>query len=213
MYELLCFHAIYRLTALQTLPPVICLLLLIGMAVFCGHSYLKNKKSRERFLLCIEQEKAQRLKNELLEAELNNKMNELMKQTSILTRKGLIMKTLIEELERQKEILGDNYPSSLYLRMKGLMEKVLNNDKDRIAFETYFNSAHRSFIERFGCQYEGITAGDMRFCCLLRMNLSTKEIAALLNISIRAVELRRYRLRKRIGLESDINLVAFLMNF
>ena len=45
------------------------------------------------------------------------------------------------------------------------------------------------------------------------MNLSTKEIASLLNISVRAVELRRYRLRKRLGLEGDTNLVEFLINY
>ena len=45
------------------------------------------------------------------------------------------------------------------------------------------------------------------------MNLSTKEIASLLNVSVRAIELRRYRLRKRLGLEGDTNLIDFLMNF
>jgi len=48
---------------------------------------------------------------------------------------------------------------------------------------------------------------------LLKMNLSTKEIASLLNISIRAVELRRYRLRKRLMLEGDTNLTDFLIRF
>jgi DNA-binding CsgD family transcriptional regulator len=177
------------------------------------YNYLEKKKNREQFLISVKQQKIQRLKNEWLEAELENKTNELVKQTSIITGKGVIMKRLLEELEHQKKILGDRYPASLYMRMRSLMEKVMNNNNDRIAFETYFNSAHRDFIERFRRQYTDITAGDLRMCCLLRMNLSTKEIASILNISVRAVELRRYRLRKRIGMEGDTNLVGFLMSF
>jgi DNA-binding NarL/FixJ family response regulator len=70
-----------------------------------------------------------------------------------------------------------------------------------------------NFIDRLRQQYSDITSGDLRICCLLRMNLSTKEIASLLNVSVRAIELRRYRLRKRLSLDSDTNLIDFLMNY
>ena len=145
--------------------------------------------------------------------ELENKRNELVKQAFILTRKSRIIRTLLEELERQKSVLGDRYPPNLYTRLHSLMEKGLSEPDDRIAFEAYFNSAHQRFIERFRRQYTDVTTGDLRICCLLRMNLSTKEIASILHVSVRAIELRRYRLRKRIGLDSDTNLVDFLMNF
>jgi DNA-binding NarL/FixJ family response regulator len=149
----------------------------------------------------------------MLVTELENKKNELVKQTSLLVRKSRIMNSLLKELEHQKEILGDHYPARLYARMRSLMEKELDDQSDWLAFETYFNSAHKNFIERFRQQYTDITTGDLRICCLLRMNLSTKEMASILHISIRAVELRRHRLRKRIGMGSDTNLVDFLMNF
>lgn len=156
----------------------------------------------------------QRIKNEMLKLELENKKNELMQQTSTLTRKEMIIKMLLEELEKQKYILGDHYPAKLYMRMRSLMEKALNDNQSAwIAFDAYFNSAHQNFTERIRQQYADMTTGDLRICCLLRMNLSTKEIATILNISIRAVELRRYRLRKRIGLDNNTNLVDFLMNF
>jgi DNA-binding CsgD family transcriptional regulator len=155
----------------------------------------------------------QRKTCEKLKLELESKKNELMKQTSTLTRKGMILHSLLEELEKQKHILGDRYPAGLYARMHSLMEKALNDDRnDRMAFEAYFDSSHQRFIERIRRKYADMTAGDLRICCLLRMNLSTKEIASILNISVRAVELRRYRLRKRIGLDSDTNLADFLMN-
>lgn len=97
--------------------------------------------------------------------------------------------------------------------MKALMEETLNDQEDWKLFESYFNSTHQHFMDRLRQQYSDITTGDLRICCLLRMNLSTKEIASLLNVSIRAIELRRYRLRKRLTLEADTNLVDFLMSF
>ena len=94
-----------------------------------------------------------------------------------------------------------------------MLTGMLNDKENWDIFESYFNEAHRDFIQRLKSEYQDITTGDIRICCLLRMNLSTKEIASLMNISVRAVELRRYRLRKRLQLESDTNLVEFLMKY
>lgn len=77
----------------------------------------------------------------------------------------------------------------------------------------YFNSAHQNFLDRLKTRFPDITTGDLRVCCLLKMNLSTKEIASLMNVSVRAIELRRYRLRKRFELDNETNLVDFLMKF
>lgn len=160
-----------------------------------------------------EEQRLHQMKNELLEAELQNKNNELTLQTSALVKRNQAIQSFLDELERQKETLGDRYPNKLYARLRTLMEEALNDQADWLQFETYFNSAHQHFMERLRLQYADITAGDLRICCLLRMNLSTKEIASLLNVSVRAVELRRYRLRKRLALEGDTNLVDFLMKF
>ncbi|MCD8267672.1 MAG: transcriptional regulator [Parabacteroides sp.] len=170
----------------------------------------ENRKEAERQ---AEEQRLQQMKSEMLEAELQIKNNELSLQTSALVKRNQAIQALLDELERQKETLGDRYPNKLYIRMKDLMEQSLNNQSDWLLFETYFNSAHQSFIERLRQQYSDITSGDLRICCLLRMNLSTKEIASLLNVSVRAIELRRYRLRKRLGLDGDTNLIDFLMSF
>jgi DNA-binding CsgD family transcriptional regulator len=187
---------------------------LLGFMVWGAvYSYLKKQEREEKEALNNERQKTQQLKNKMLETELENKKNELGKQTSSIIRKSRMMHALLEELDRQKKELGDRYPAKLYQRMRSLMEKEFDDQNDWMMFETYFNSAHHNFIERFRQQYDDITPGDLHLCCLLRMTLSTKEIASILHISIRAVELRRYRLRKRIGLEGDTNLVDFLLKF
>lgn len=178
---------------------------------------LKNLHKEEQIKVEIErqaeQQRMQELKSRMLETELQNKNNELTLQTTALVKRNQSVQALLEELDKQKEALGERYPNKLYNRMKALLEETLNDQADWLLFESYFNSAHQNFMDRLRQKYEDITTGDLRICCLLRMNLSTKEIASLLNISVRAVELRRYRLRKRLGLEGDTNLVDFLMNF
>lgn len=192
--------------------------LLLGLILHGGFRYrLRNQRKKEKDVLererRAEQQRMQQLKNEMLETELQNKSNELTLQTTALVKRNEATQALLEELDRQKETLGDRYPNKLYNRLRSLMESTLNDQADWVQFETYFNSAHQNFMDRLRQQYTDITAGDLRICCLLRMNLSTKEIASLLNVSVRAVELRRYRLRKRLSLDTDTNLVDFLMKF
>lgn len=160
-----------------------------------------------------EQQRLQQMKSEMLETELQNKNNELTLQTTALVKRNEAIQALLEELDKQKETLGDRYPNKLYTRLRSLIESTLNDQADWVQFETYFNSAHQNFMDRLRQQYADITAGDLRICCLLRMNLSTNEIASLMNVSVRAIELRRYRLRKRLALDGDTNLVDFLMNY
>lgn len=191
---------------------------LIGLI---GHSILrynlKNLHKEEQIKVetekQAEQQRMQQQKSQMLEEELQKKNNELTLQTTALLKRNQTIQALLEELDKQKETMAERYPNKLYNKMKSLLEETLNDQADWVLFESYFNSAHQNFTERLRQQYDDITTGDLRICCLLRMNLSTKEIASLLNVSVRAIEIRRYRLRKRLGLEGDTNLIDFLMNF
>ena len=191
---------------------------LIWFAIQEGLRYhLRNLRKKEQEKLEAERQaelqRLQQMKSEMLETELQNKNNELTLQTTALVKRNEAIQALLEELDKQKETLGDRYPNKLYTRLRSLIESTLNDQADWVQFETYFNSAHQNFMDRLRQQYADITAGDLRICCLLRMNLSTKEIASLMNVSVRAIELRRYRLRKRLALDWDTNLVDFLMNY
>lgn len=192
--------------------------LLLGVAMQVGlRVRLGNLKRKEQAKLeaerLEEQQRLQQLKSEMLEVELKNKSNELTLQTTALVKRNEAIQSFLKELDEQKSTLGDRYPNKLYNRLRKLMEDGLNDQADWLQFESYFNSAHHNFMERLRQRYADITTGDLRLCCLLRMNLSTKEIASLLNVSVRAIEIRRYRLRKRLMLESDTNLVDFLLKF
>lgn len=176
--------------------------------------HLKREENEQKELADQEENhQLELMRQKMLEEELQNKNTELVLQTSALVRRNQAVHSIMEEFEAQKELLGDRYPNKMYKKLHQLMADALNDHEDWKLFEDYFKSAHRDFLEKLQQKYSDLTPGDLRICCLLRMNLSTKEIALLLNVSVRAVELRRYRLRKRLGIGNDVNLVDFLIRF
>ena len=80
-------------------------------------------------------------------------------------------------------------------------------------FKTYFDSVHPSFFENLAKTNPNLTANELRLCAFLRMGLSTKEIAALTFREIRSVESARNRLRKKLELNLDENLLVYLSQF
>ena len=75
-----------------------------------------------------------------------------------------------------------------------------------------FDQVHSDFLKNLREQYPKLTNYDQKICAYLRMNLSTKEIATLMNISIRGVEGSRYRLRKKLEIPKEKNLVKFIQS-
>jgi DNA-binding CsgD family transcriptional regulator len=85
-------------------------------------------------------------------------------------------------------------------------------DQDWEQFAVHFDQVYRDFLQRLRERFSQLSPNDYRLCAYLRMNLNTKEIAHLMNISVRGVEGSRYRLRRKLDLPNDANLVDFLMS-
>ncbi|WP_374166751.1 helix-turn-helix transcriptional regulator [Arcticibacter sp. MXS-1] len=92
-----------------------------------------------------------------------------------------------------------------------MINEGVNDERDWNVFEKSFNETHENFFKKLKSQYPELVPNDLILCAYLRMNMSSKEIASLLNISLRGVEIRRYRLRKKLNLEHDKNLAEFFM--
>ena len=91
------------------------------------------------------------------------------------------------------------------------------SDKDKIdkqweQFTMHFDHVHSDFLADLKNTFPNLSANELKLCAYLRMNLSTKEIAQLMNISVRGVEISRYRLRKKIQIPTEVNLSDFLLN-
>jgi hypothetical protein len=154
-----------------------------------------------------------RLQNEKLQAEVAHKNIQLADSTMAIIRKNELLIGIKEELDRQRSKLGEGYPQRYFERLMAMINKNISDDNDWKIFEALFDQAHENFFKRLKDAFPDLTQSDLRLCAFLKLNLSSKEIAPLLNISFRGVETRRYRLRRRLSLESDENLVEFIMQF
>ncbi len=153
-----------------------------------------------------------RLRNEKLQAEIDFKTKELANTTMHLVQKSELLNTLRQELKKITKT--DHMPEQAQKELKRLikvLEKDASLDDDWERFAMYFDSVHSDFLQRLQEQFPHLSPNDYKLCAYLRMNLSTKEIASLLNISVRGVEASRYRLRKRLGIPKNANLTEFLM--
>ncbi|MDF1572876.1 MAG: triple tyrosine motif-containing protein [Bacteroidales bacterium] len=154
-----------------------------------------------------------RVKNELLQKDLDNKNNQLADYTMNVIRKNEVLMKVREVLEHQKKELGDRYPNYLYERIMNLLDTSISSEDEWKVFEYHFDQTHENFFRRLKKQYPELTPGDLKLCAYLRMNLSSKELAPLLNINHKSVEVHRSRLRKKLRLSGEDNLVEFLLEF
>jgi hypothetical protein len=145
-----------------------------------------------------------RLKNEKLESELAATAMNLVQKKEFLGK-------IREEVNKiRKEEANTANASILKKVVKDLTaEDRLNEDWEQ--FSIHFNSVHNNFLVSLKKTYPQLTAHDLKLCAYLRMNLSSKDMARLMNISIRGVEINRYRLRKKLALAPKENLFDFLL--
>ena len=154
-----------------------------------------------------------KLKAEKTELELASKKRELVSTTLNLVKKN---ETITQIKERLIEIKKEAATPPLSQKIQKLIQKLHQEEIQDEGWEQvmfHFNQLHRAFFERLKTQYPQLTPKDLKMCAYLRMNLSTKEMTSLLNVTTRGVEASRYRLRKKFSLSKDENLTEFLMQF
>ncbi|MEI7982325.1 MAG: triple tyrosine motif-containing protein [Bacteroidota bacterium] len=193
--------------------------LLISQTVLRRRLMLQQKKIRleNEARLRIEKQQAEqeivKLHNENLQSEISHKNIQLADSTMAIIRKNELLIEIKNELEDQKKRYGNQVPANYNEKIISLVKKNITDDNDWKVFEELFDQAHADFFKRLKSSYHELTQSDLKLCAYLRLNLSSKEIAPLLNISYRGVETRRYRLRRRLLLDTDENLVEFILQF
>jgi DNA-binding CsgD family transcriptional regulator len=186
------------------------LLVIFGLMFFRSRiiARIQLNESRERE---EKERELEKLRNEKLLAELSFKSNELASSTMAIIKKNEFLMNVKEMLNTQKEELGSRYPDKYYERLVQKIDENMTSQDDWKVFDTNFDRAHEQFMATLKGNYRDLTPGDLRLCAFLRMNLSSKEIAPLLGISVRGVENHRYRLRKKLNLDADGNLTEFII--
>lgn len=200
-----------------TTPVLLVYLVLLITAV-----YLLYRRSQQKFkaleqradsLAKRSKEEIQRLETEKIQAELDHKKRELVSATLHLVQKNETISDLVGQLSQiKRKSREEEVKRQLQKLIRSLKnDEVFDEGWDQVMY--HFRELHEDFFERLKKSYPSLTPKDLKMCAYLKMNLTTKEMASLMNVSIRGVEASRYRLRKKLDLPTEANLTEFIMTY
>lgn len=190
-------------------------LYVLGFLLIALVIYLLNKRKLQKHRHFLEQklqkehkERLERLEKKRLEDEIMMKRKELANTTLMAAKKNEVLMDIQGELNKDRDKFTNQY------RLKHIMNKInkaIKNKDEWQVFETNFKEVHEDFSKDLLREFPKLTVKDLKLCSYLKMNLTSKEIAPLMGKSVRGVEVHRYRLRKKMDLDSQENLSAFLI--
>lgn len=205
-----------------TLSIVIYIILISLLLAFLIRKYIqmvvkrKNKlfaeQEKERIAQLDRQEKIiAEMKSEKLQNELTYKSKELANATMMVINHEELLNKLKSEI--QENIRIGRITRSHGSKLVKMIDSNLSGEDEWALFQENFDLIHENFFRKLTEQYPALTPSDLRLCALLRLNYSSKEIAKMLNLTLRGVEAARYRLRKKLNLNEEENLASFIINF
>jgi ligand-binding sensor domain-containing protein/DNA-binding CsgD family transcriptional regulator/uncharacterized protein YoxC len=208
----------------ETLLAKVLFAALVALAFVGLILYQEKRLKRHRNKLLKEQEEKlqqQRLaserqimqiQNDKLQSDIQSKSQKLSNIAINVVRKNEILEEIRDELKQVKAEMGQQLPNIHYQKLLNSIERNVAGKDDWELFEQNFDEVHEQFFKRLRQICPSISPSELRLAACLRMNLSTKEMAPALGISVRGVEIKRYRLRKKLGLGADANLVQYMMD-
>jgi hypothetical protein len=199
----------------RTIAAYIVYLLIILSLIFIVFRFIKIKFQRQQERIVNEKtieinKKQKEYKEELLQSEMEKKNLELASIALQIAAKNEVLIKVVTSLQNiEPQVAAD--AKILIGELIGTTQNNIDLDTDWKKFLDYFNEVHDNFLEKLKNRYKDLTSIDLRLCAYLRMQLTTKEIAALMNISVRGVEKARYRLRKKINIDPNLDLSEFII--
>ena len=200
------------------LAVLIYLIMAIVIAHFINRAYQKYyQKQREKLIeennLLLEikelenEQQLMKLRNEQLSQDVDNKSRELAVSTMSLIKKNELLAVIKEDLKKTSDEGNRSIKSVISTITKNISEEDTWN-----VFKEAFDTADKDFLKKVKQAHASLTPNALRLCAYLRLNLSSKEIAPLLNISVRSIEIKRYRLRKKMELPHEQGLVEYILS-
>ena len=166
---------------------------------------LIQKQEQEVVLAKLESEQElMKIKNEQLKNDIKSKNRELTISSMSIIKKNKILNRIKKELVEENDFTKND-------RVIKTIDDNINSNKDWKFLEKALNNADKDFFKKIKKIHPKLTPNDLRFCAFLRLNLSSKEIAPLLNISVRSIEIKRYRLRKKMDLPHEGSLIDYIL--
>jgi DNA-binding CsgD family transcriptional regulator/ligand-binding sensor domain-containing protein len=173
--------------------------------------YLEREQKLKEEALVAEKEMI-RLRNEKLNLEMIHKEKELANNTMLLIRKNNLLNKLKADLNGIMRSQGKDEPKLNFAAVIRQIEKDMDNEKQWQVFNSHIEQVYEELLYKLKENYPDLTPRELKLCAFLRMNISSKEISSLMNISPRGVEISRYRIRKKLKLDRYANLTEFILN-
>jgi ligand-binding sensor domain-containing protein/DNA-binding CsgD family transcriptional regulator len=187
---------------------LLAILLFAGSVVSLAYFVLQRRETAHKQRLLEAESQILQLQNVQLENQVTAKNSKLMFSAIQMAHKNEILSTVKQELkEMQRE------PNQGIRQLMRRLDREIMSEDYWKEFNVYFDQVDHHFIQEIFKKHPDLTNYDLRLCTLMRINLNTKEIASLLNISVRGVEKGRYRLKKRLGLSRDNDLAKYISSF
>ena len=187
-------------------------LLLLAFVGYLIYRLIRRRHHRELQKQAEKNEELRvREKNSMLEEMVKHKNNELFQITSTLLRKNEMISNVKTEIEN----FNSKHPDSTIGRKLNRIMRTMSDEtiarEDWSLFIMHFEQNHENFFKNVKEAYPSFTPAELKLCACLKLNLATKDIASLLNISVRGVEAGRYRLRKKINIDANESLNDFFI--
>lgn len=174
---------------------------------------IKEKQQKFQEIEVKKEQEVLQLKEEKVQSELRHVNNLLAASTMNLVVKNEFIEGIKEQLNDVKK-KGKNQETKRALeQIVKEIDKTLRLQEDWAQFKHHFDRVHGDFLSRLRDEFIDLTPNDQKLCAFLRLNLNTKEIANLMSISLRGVEVARYRLRKKLRLQKGQNLSKFILEY
>ena len=196
-------------------------LYILLLSALGGLAYRRLQKSRQRLIaqkdeqIQEREEEIETLREEKLEIELRSKQDELVRSRMNIVRKNEMLQDIRKTaVSLNNSLSEENLPASKrrIVRLIGQIDTNIGHDDDLEAFRDSFDAIHHNFLQLLSQRYPELSHKEKMLCAYIRMGLQSKEIAPLLNISTRGVEISRYRIRQKLNLDTKESLTDFLQH-
>ena len=179
--------------------------------------YYIARAAYRRRIAEVSRRKEKEMEEEQMKNDLLHKANDLATSTMNLLRKNEELMDIQEGLNKTERMLRNGekpeYVIGHIVTMRENIDSNIRHDDDWKKFEKNFDIVYDEYLTRLGNTFPELTVSDKKLCAYLKMDLSSKEIAPLMNLTYRSVEMTRYRLRKKLNRSREQNLIEFLQRF
>lgn len=210
----------YPRPLLLSIPAILLYVALIVLAVYMltlrqqrklqlkQQHIMEEEQMRQKLIVAEQQRIIEQQQQQLLEQQLKDKGKEI----ASLAMDGILNKQKVDDFKHELQKQKKMSPQEIG-RMMRIIDESSGKDDFWDIYKENFDLIHKNFFRNLRRLYPALTATDLKFCALIRLNLNTKDIAQFTGLTVRGVEGARYRLRKKLGVARDKSLTEFLIDF